>query len=306
MTTNAVPAAPSAPPPPAPDARVDTRTTTANSAVIVRSDRQAIVELDPNHPGFRDHAYRERRNKIAQVAVEYVTGTLVPDVEYAPEEHGVWRAIWAELGPAHAEWACRQYLKAVQYLDFPADRIPQLAEVSKKVEALTGFRLEPIGGLVHPRVFLSALGDGVFLSTQYIRHASTPLYTPEPDVVHELVGHAGTLAEPKLAELNRLVGTAAKRTRDDAALDVLGRIYWYTLEFGVLRENGAVKAYGAGLLSSFGELANLARVRLMPLDFAHMEATPYDVTKYQPHLYCAESFDHLYTSLKAYLDAWDR
>src|SRR3712207_1467060 len=126
----------------------------------------------------------------------------------------------------------------------PRDRIPQLREVSEKVGAVSGFRLEPVAGLVEPRVFLESLAGGVFLSTQYIRHHSTPLYTPEPDVVHELLGHAVTLADERLAELNRLVGEAVRRTASAGALDRLARVYWFTIEFGVLRERGRVKAYG--------------------------------------------------------------
>src|SRR5437773_1633781 len=97
--------------------------------------------------------------------------------------------------------------------------------------------------MVQPRVFLENLADGVFLCTQYIRHHSTPLYTPEPDVVHEIIGHGVTLASERLAELNRLFGKAVKRTKSATELEKLSRVYWFTIEFGVLRENGKVKAY---------------------------------------------------------------
>jgi phenylalanine-4-hydroxylase len=127
----------------------------------------------------------------------------------------------------------------------PEDRIPQLSEVSERVEKISGFRLEPVGGLVLPRVFLETLGDGIFLSTQYIRHYSTPLYTPEPDVVHETLGHATMLANEQIAEITRLVGSAVRRA-DEEHLERLSKIYWFTIEFGVLREGPDPKAYGAG------------------------------------------------------------
>ena len=242
-------------------------TTEANSAIVMSDDRQAIVELDPDHPGFRDDAYRERRNTIAQIAVDYTPGAAVPDAPYTEQEHAVWRAVWEHLAQAHARHACAEYQTCSRRLDMPRDRIPQLEQVSARIKALSGFRLEPVGGLVHPKVFLSTLGDGVFLSTQYIRHHSTPLYTPEPDVVHELIGHASMLASPKFTHLNRLIGQAAKRTESDEALERLGRIYWFTIEFGVLREEEEVKAYGAGLLSSAGELEAMAQAEHRPLDF---------------------------------------
>jgi phenylalanine-4-hydroxylase len=158
------------------------------------SDRNAIVQLDPDHPGFRDREYRKRRNQIAQLAMNFQPGDQIPDAPYTAEEHQVWRAIWRALEPAHQKHACAEYLSSLQRLSFDPDRIPQLREVNEKVQAISGFRLEPVAGLVQPRVFLENLANGVFLCTQYIRHHSTPLYTPEPDVVHEIVGHGVTLA----------------------------------------------------------------------------------------------------------------
>ena len=207
-------------------------------------DRNALVKLDPDHPGFRDQEYRARRNSIAEIAMSYRSGSPIPTAPYTELEHGVWKTIWQALGPAHREHACAEYLECVELLDFGTDRIPQLDEVSRKVEAISGFRLEPVAGLVEPRVFLESLARGVFLSTQYIRHHSTPLYTPEPDVAHEIIGHAITLASTRFAELNRLFGEAVRRTHDTGELDRLARVYWFTIEFGVLREDGKVKAYG--------------------------------------------------------------
>jgi phenylalanine-4-hydroxylase len=173
--------------------------------------------------------------------------------------------------------------------------------VSEKVGALSGFRLEPVAGLVEPRVFLESLARGVFLSTQYIRHHSTPLYTPEPDVAHEVIGHAVTLASVRLAELNGLVGQAVKRMRTEEELGRLARLYWFTMEFGVLREDGDVKAYGTGLLSSAGELEAMRGAELRPLDLEAASRQDFDPTQYQPLLFCAESFEQMYSSLRDYL-----
>jgi phenylalanine-4-hydroxylase len=264
-------------------------------------DHVALVQLDPDHPGFRDQAYRARRNAIAQIAMTYRPGSPIPPAPYTEQEHGVWKTIWTALGPAHREHACAEYLDCVERLAFDSDRIPQLDEVSRKVEAISGFRLEPVAGLVEPRVFLESLARGVFLSTQYIRHYSTPLYTPEPDVAHEIIGHAVTLASTRLAELNRLFGEAVKRTVDPDELDRLSRIYWFTIEFGVLRENGKVKAYGTGLLSSAGELAEMHKAELRPLDLEEAAEHIYDPTHYQAVLFCADSFEQMYETLREFL-----
>jgi phenylalanine-4-hydroxylase len=268
------------------------------------TDRNRIVQLSPDHPGFRDLDYRARRNRIAELALSYRPGQPLPDAPYSAEEHQVWRAVWQALQPAHQSFACEEYLTCVQQLGFAPDRIPQLSEVNEKVQSLSGFRLEPVAGLVEPRVFLESLASGTFLCTQYIRHHSTPLYTPEPDVVHEIVGHAVTLASKRLAELNRLFGKAVKRTSSLEALNRLSRVYWFTIEFGVLRENGELKAYGTGLLSSAGELTAMHNAELRPLDFEKASRHEYDPTRFQPVLFCADSFDVMYESLRKFLLAW--
>ena len=268
------------------------------------ADRNRIVQLSPDHPGFRDLEYRARRNRIAQLALSYQAGQPIPEAPYSTEEHRVWRAVWQALEPAHQAHACAEYLACVRQLAFAPDRIPQLREVNEKVQAISGFRLDPVAGLVEPRVFLESLASGTFLCTQYIRHHSTPLYTPEPDVVHEIVGHAVTLASKRLAELNRLFGKAVKRTSSLEALNRLSRVYWFTIEFGVLRENGALKAYGTGLLSSAGELEAMHNAELRPLDFEEASRHEYDPTHYQPVLFCANSFESLYDSLHEFLVAW--
>jgi phenylalanine-4-hydroxylase len=268
------------------------------------ADRNAIVELDPDHPGFRDASYRARRNQIAQLALSYKPGEPIPDAPYTTEEHEVWRTIWQALKPAHQAHACAEYHAALERLQFNPDRIPQLRKVNERVQAISGFRLEPVAGLVQPRVFLENLASGVFLCTQYIRHHSTPLYTPEPDVVHEIVGHGVTLACPPLAELNRLFGEAVKRTKQSDKLKRLSRVYWFTIEFGVLREDGKLKAYGTGLLSSAGELEEMHRAELRPLDLNAASETDYDPTHMQPLLFCADSFDGMYQTLRRYLISW--
>jgi phenylalanine-4-hydroxylase len=269
------------------------------------SDRNTIVQLDPDHPGFRDSEYRARRNRIAQIALEYQPGAPIPDAPYTAQEHEVWRAIWEALNPAHQLHACAEYLECVRRLELPQGHIPQLREVAERVEVISGFRLEPVAGLVEPRVFLESLADGVFLSTQYIRHHSAPLYTPEPDVAHEIIGHAVTLASERLAELNRLVGSAVKRTTSTEAIDRLARVYWFTIEFGVLSEDGKIKAYGTGLLSSAGELEAMHRAELRPLDLEAASRQDFDPTAYQPILFCADSFEAMHQALRDYLIRWE-
>src|SRR5882762_8991752 len=166
-----------------------------------------LVQLDPDHPGFRDKEYRARRNKIAQIAVDYRSGQPIPEAPYSKEEDELWGIIRNALEPVHAKHACAEFLQSLEMIDLPRHRIPQLSEVTEKVQAKSGFRLEP-------------------------------------DVVHEVIGNAVTLASPRLAELNRLFGDVVMRAGSADDIEKIGRIYWYTIEFGVVREDGQPKAFG--------------------------------------------------------------
>jgi len=262
-----------------------------------------LVQLSPDHPGFRDEIYRRHRNEIAALALAYRPGDPVPVVHYSEEEHRVWREIWARLAPLHETCACRAYREAAQRVNLDRKRIPQLGEVNAVIRPILGFSMLPVAGLVSARTFLEYLGRDVFLSTQYIRHHSRPLYTPEPDVVHELVGHAATFASPEFVAVNRAFGRAAEHAHDEGARMRIDRLYWFTMEFGVVEENGAPKAVGAGLLSSFGELARFeSDAELVPFDVDAIVETPYDPTDYQARVFVAPSFEKMALAVIARLE----
>lgn len=264
-------------------------------------DRSFLVPLDADHPGFRDPAYRARRDTIARIALAHRSGADVPDAPYVDEEHAVWRWIQTRLRPLHEQHVCRALREESERLGLSRTGIPQLATVNAQLARATGFRMEPVAGLIEARRFLVALGDGVFLSTQYIRHASRPDYTPEPDVVHELVGHAASLTHPGIAELNRRFGHAARNT-DDETLEKIERVYWFTLEFGVVLEDGTPKALGAGLLSSAEELSAMCDgPELIDLDLDAVANTDYDPTRPQERLYVAPTLGKLIEELTAWL-----
>ncbi|MBK9965498.1 MAG: phenylalanine 4-monooxygenase [Holophagales bacterium] len=263
---------------------------------------EELVPLDPDHPGFKDPVYRARRDAIARLALEYTDGDPLPHAEYTEEEHAVWRTVWEHLAPLHERAACREWKESSAALSLDRERVPQLAEVNEALRRGAGFRMLPVAGLVSGRMFLGMMGKGVFLSTQYMRHHSVPLYTPEPDVVHELVGHAASLFNPGLVKLSRRFGEAAWRV-DDAALKRLELVYWYTLEFGLVEEGGERKAVGAGLLSSFGELGGIeAHAGIRPLDCDLAASIPYDPTQYQKLLFVSPSFDRMVDDVCAWLD----
>lgn len=264
------------------------------------------VELPADHPGVSDPAYRARRAAIASSAAAYVEGSPIPEVTYTREEDSVWRSVSTELARLHERYAVGAYLAGAAQLDLPNDRVPQLREVDARVHALTGFHIRPVPGLVPTRTFYGALAERRFLSTQYVRHHSVPFYTPEPHIVHEIIGHANMLASPPLADLYERAGRASLRAGSDRALEFFSRVFWFTLEFGVVREGGEMRAYGAGLLSSFGELQVFRGAEMRPFELDAMGTMTYDITRYQPVLFAAESFESMVDELGRFFDTFDR
>lgn len=275
------------------------------SPITGDADGTVTVELADDHPGVADPEYRARRNAIAALALTYVRGGPIPHVDYTDEEHEVWALVSRELAKKHAVYAPREFLEAVEAVELPWDHIPQLDEVSERVEKLTGFRYQPVAGLATLRNFYGDIGDGWFSSTQYIRHHSVPLYTPEPDVIHEVIGHAHTLAIPGLASLYRAAGQAAQRVETDAALEFLSKVFWFSLEFGVVYQGEKLTAYGAGILSSYGEIEEFRAADLQPFDLSLMGTQTYDITKYQPVLFAGESLQHLTDVLGPFFTDYD-
>ncbi len=262
------------------------------------------LELPTDHPGSSDAAYRERRAAIAEACREYEPGQPIPEIAYSAEEDEVWRTVSRELAAKHRRVACAAYLEGSSRLALPAEHVPQLREVDRRLRLLGGFRIRPVAGLVPAHDFYGSLAGRTFLSTQYIRHHSVPFYTPEPDLVHEVIGHATSLASPGFALLYEKAGRASLRSKSAGALDFFSKVFWFTLEFGVLRESGVRRAYGAGLLSSYGELEALERAEIRPFDIAAMGTLDYDITHYQPVFFEAPSFERMAEDLGTFFDAF--
>ena len=267
---------------------------------MIHGKKNYSVRLDSDHPGFSDPEYRTRRDQIAQQAIHYKYPDAVPRVDYVDEEHSLWRDIRHELHPVHLTNAWSGYLNALDHSRLSVSRIPQLQDINDRLKLRTGFKLIPVEGLIDSRQFLTGLAESNMLCTQYIRHHSVPHYTPEPDIVHELIGHVVTFFTEDYCDLNREFGRAAVRATDEQ-IKKIERLYWYTIEFGLVIENDEVKAFGAGLLSSIGELMSIHTVTRRPFDPWVITETPYDTSRMQPHLFCAESYDDMRREIVRYL-----
>jgi phenylalanine-4-hydroxylase len=263
------------------------------SPVTTDDEGEVTVHLAHDHPGANDPEYRRRRNAIAAAALAWKPGEPAPMIDYTAAEHEVWRTVCRELAAKHDRYAVREYREAKESVAMPTDAVPGLDEISRLLAPLGGWSYLPAAGLVPLEQFYRSLADRQFHSTEYVRHPAVPLYTPEPDIVHEVIGHGHLLATPTFGELHRLAGLAARRLSDAENLRFLSRVFWFSLEFGVVVEDGEVRAYGAGILSSYGEIEEFRGMAHRPLDIVEMGTADYDITAYQPVLYCAESVDEV-------------
>jgi len=265
-----------------------------------------IEELHLDHPGANDAEYRTRRDYIASLSKNFRETGIITDVDYNEDEQGIWRHVTTRLEALHEKYASPFYLQAKRDLGISTDRIPQLSEMSRRLKELTNFRLAPIEGLVDTRAFLSWLSWRTMLSTQYIRHHSRPEYTPEPDIVHEAIGHIPMFTNQNFADYSQFIGHGA-RIATDKQIEELGRLYWFTVEFGLVEDKGEIKAYGAGLLSSFGELEHAFsdEVERRPFDLEEVINTSYDYSDMQPLLYVIPSYAELKEVTRRYISRFN-
>ncbi len=261
-----------------------------------------VVELDADHPGFHDPDYRLRRDEIAGLAPPIADGGEPQLVEYNETERLTWTTVFDQLTSLYPTHACDEFNAVIGELGYTSGQIPQLADVSRFLRHRTGFTLQPVAGLVSARQFLAKLSDRTFCSTQYIRHHSEPFYTPEPDIVHELMGHAPMLAIPDFADLSQKIGEGAAAATDDQ-VEQLATLYWFTIEYGVLKTPGGPRAYGAGLLSSYGELEHALSgvVEARRFDPLCAKDTAYPITTYQPLLWWVESIAEAFEKIDGFV-----
>jgi len=248
---------------------------------------------------------------IAEIALAHKHGNPIPRVEYTKQETETWKCVFQNLMRLFSTHTCAQYQNIfpllVENCGYREDNIPQLEDVSKFLQSRTGFTLRPVAGLLSSRDFLNALAFRVFFSTQYIRHHTKPNYTPEPDICHELMGHAPMFADPDFADFSQEIGIASLGASEQA-LKMLATCYWFTIEFGICKQKGQHKAYGAGLLSSFGELEYCLTDKpvFKPFDPEITGKTEYPITQYQPTYFVTESFQKMKEQMRMFSQTMGR
>jgi phenylalanine-4-hydroxylase len=257
-------------------------------------DYASIVQT--NYPGAHDQDYRARVKAL--VAQSEAAWPAIPTYDYNDAERATWELVSAILTRLQDRYSCEAYLEGRAALQLPMEEMPQLDVVSARMEAATGFMLAPVGGLLEKGEFLSMLQHKVMRCTPYMRHPIYPFFTPEPDIVHELRGHAPMFMHQPFVELSTRIGRAAEDAvlRGDAAhLELIGLFYWYTVEYGLIQERGEVKIFGAG---NNGGVQDLLRsidptIARKPFSLEAIQALRIDYDAPQEVFFVAESFEQI-------------
>jgi len=273
----------------------------ANSMVVPADT--AEFELEPDHPGLGDDAYFARRKFLFDITRECRLAKQPPPwIEYTDEETRIWREVSPQLDELHIKHASEIYLKAKRELAVTEDAIPQLQTLSERVHRETNMHLVPAEGALPYRTFYEAIAQRGFPVTQFLRHGSQPEFTPEPDMIHDCLGHVPPLMNRDYAELLTLIGKAAATTPNGEHVLMLKRFSWFSIEFGLIEEQGEVKVFGAGILSSFGEIPHSLfspTARRRPFVTDDVIRQDYDPSHMQVDFFIAPSFGFLRSELEA-------
>jgi phenylalanine-4-hydroxylase len=270
--------------------------------VMVSPPEATELELEPGHPGLGDPFYIQRRKNLFALCRRHRLEELGPPlIDYTAEETRIWRDVSPKLNELHVKHACQIYLAAKRDLAINQQQIPQLRTLSERVRLETNMHLVPAEGALPYRTFYQYIGARGFPVTQFIRHGSHPEFTPEPDMIHDCLGHVPPLMNHDYAELLTLIGRAVSATHSGEHVLALKRFSWFSIEFGLIEDAGATKVFGAGILSSTGEIPYSVLspdVRREPFVTDTVINTDYDPSRMQDHLFIAPSLPFLRSELE--------
>jgi phenylalanine-4-hydroxylase len=243
---------------------------------------------------------------------------------YSEENHEAWRRLFARIRPRWERYANDHFLRGIEALNLPPDRIPQLSEVNQRLQPLTGFQAKPVSGYVPGFLFFDCLRRREFPTTITIRDKDRMDYLPEPDIFHDVAGHVPMHTEKAFADVLVRFGDCAHTAVEMTAgipdqgerarrltniMKAMSRFFWFTVEFGLMRGPGPrTVAYGSGLLSSYGELEHAidsSETQRYPVQIEWLINQGAEIDHYQPLLFIVESFDHLF-ELVDRLERWMR
>lgn len=224
---------------------------------------------------------------------------------YSAQDHEVWATLVSRRMETLEDQASEVFLSGVRQLGLDKDHVPKVSYVNSRLAELTGWQSRGVPGYLPAKAFFACLAKRQFPTTIVIRPKEKLEYLPEPDIFHDVFGHVPLHADPVFAEFLQTYGKAALLCEDPRDVERLGRLFWFTVEFGLIREHGRVKLYGSGLISSLGESFHALEspdVDRRPFDMERVCETPFEIDHYQGVLYVLESFEQLRDAMNDYAE----
>jgi phenylalanine-4-hydroxylase len=260
-----------------------------------------------NHPGLADTEYMRRRLMFFYMARDHRLRNLpTPQFTYTETEQQLWNQVFTRLTELHEESACTIYKKGKQILGLSGNRPPHLNDLQNTLQPITGVKITPAEGLLHGKTYFDMWADKVMPCTQFLRHPRQPNYTPEPDIIHDVIGHVPPLADADYTAIIQRIGQIARAANPDQ-LDQLVRFYWFTIEFGLLEENSRTTILGAGILSSIEEFEHSmsGQAEIRPFDLEVVMNTPFDTTHLQSTIFIAPSVASIQSAADELANRWN-
>lgn len=243
----------------------------------MQSTPAAPVDTDRSLPVFREQRY----------------------ARYDAEAHDVWRILSERRMTTLRATGSRVFLEGIERIGLELDRVPDLAAVNRRLAAATGWSAVGVDGFIPAAQFFRCLASRRFPTTLAVRPRAQLDYLPEPDIFHDVFGHVPLHADPVFADFLQEFGALAAESATEEETTAMARLFWFTVEFGLVREAGDVKIYGSGLISSHGDAANALGPRCdrRPFSLDAVLAQPFAIDRLQDVLFVADGFDQLFDAV---------
>ncbi len=252
------------------------------------------MAIEPHVYGASDRPPRGDYTRGGQVQADY---TCPQDyARYTAADHDTYRRLYQRQAALLPGLACDAFIAALPRLGEP-ERIPHFEAINERLHQATGWEIVGVPGLIPELPFFSLLASRRFPVTDWLRRPDEFDYIVEPDVFHDLFGHVPLLFDPVFADHMQAYGEGGLKAHRLGACEQLSRLYWYTIEFGLIRQPNGLRAYGAGILSSSGELQHAIRSpepKRLPLDITRAMRTRYKIDSYQQTYFVIDSFQQLF------------
>jgi phenylalanine-4-hydroxylase len=218
---------------------------------------------------------------------------------YTPEDHAVWGILYERRMRELRKNGSRVFLQGADAIGLRQDTVPDLAEVNARLERRTGWNAVPVSGFIPARDFFLCLAQRRFPTTIIVRSREQLDYLPEPDIFHDVFGHVPLHADPVFADFLQRFGAVAATARTEEETEQMARLFWFTVEFGLTRDEGEVKVYGSGLISSAGDAANALGPSCdrRPFSLDAVIQQPFEIDRFQDVLFVVDSFDQLFQAV---------